>query len=175
MVFYGEEIGMGENLKLDGRMAVRAPMQWTSYDSGGFSNAERDELVRPILAEGDYGFEYVSVSKQRGDADSLVRWMATLMRVRRECGEIGAGEWSLVETGNDAIFAVRYDSPASSLMILNNLSPDRHTISLGLTERELMTTTDLFTDRNYGALAEKGGRMRMDGYGFRWVRLSGTY
>ena len=175
MIFYGEEIGMGENLDLDRRMAVRAPMQWTSFGNGGFSTAEEKDLVRPILSEGDYGYQEVSVSKERGDRDSLLNWLASLIRVRKEAGEIGTGEWSLVETGNDAIFAIRFDADGSSILVVNNLSSDRHSITLDIADDEVATATDLLTDRRYDSLADSGARMRINGYGFRWMRLHGVY
>lgn len=175
MLFYGEEIGMGENLDIDGRLAVRGPMQWTSFGSGGFSTAEDSDLVRPVRAGGEYGYESVSVSAERSDPESLLNWLAALIRVRKESGEIGTGEWSLVGTGNDAIFGIRYDVDGSSIVIVNNLSPERHTIDLGLPEEELPTATDLFADRRYDPLAESDARMRINGYGFRWVRLGGIY
>ena len=97
--FYGEEIGMSEQLALKGRLSVRAPMQWASYDNGGFSTAAPDQLVRPILAGADYGYERVSVGAERADPDSLLNWMALLTRTRRECGEIGTGRWETINTG----------------------------------------------------------------------------
>ncbi|HYH13444.1 MAG TPA: alpha-amylase family protein [Thermomicrobiales bacterium] len=175
MLFYGEEIGMGENLDLEGRTAVRAPMQWTSFGTGGFSTADETDLVRPILSEGEFGYREVSVSRERSDRDSLLNWLAALIRVRKESGEVGSAEWSLVGTGNDAIFAIRFDADDSTVMVVNNLSPDRHTITLDLSEEELTTATDLLTDRRYDPLRETGGRMRINGYGFRWIRYGGIY
>ena len=66
MIFYGEEIGMGENLDVPGRLSVRTPMQWTPYGSGGFSTAAADALVRP-MTEGDFDVKHVSVARQRSD------------------------------------------------------------------------------------------------------------
>jgi maltose alpha-D-glucosyltransferase / alpha-amylase len=175
MVFYGEEIGMGEQPELKGRMAVRAPMQWTPYDDGGFSSAPVKNLVRPIVADGDYGFEQVSVGTQRSDKDSLLNWMSLLIRTRQECGEIGSGKWQAIDTGQDAILGLRYDVDDSSILILNNLSGTRHTISLDLTERERSTATDLFGDRAYDPIDPENAKMRMEGYGYRWMRIGGVY
>ena len=175
MIYYGEEIGMGEQMKLEGRMAVRAPMQWASSDGGGFSAADEKDLVRPILAEGEYGYPDVSVSAERRDPDSLLNFMATLIRVRKECGEIGDGTWSLVETGNDAIFAIRHQGDDSAVIVVNNLSPERHAVDLDIPEEDAPEVTDLLTDRAYPPLAEKDGRMRIHGYGFRWMRVGGIY
>jgi maltose alpha-D-glucosyltransferase / alpha-amylase len=84
-------------------------MLWTPYDNVGVSTAPLDHYVRPIVAEGDYGFERVSVATQRQNPDSLLNWLVSLIRTRRECPEIGAGRCRVIDTGNDAILALRYD------------------------------------------------------------------
>jgi maltose alpha-D-glucosyltransferase / alpha-amylase len=133
--------------------------------------------VRPILAEGEYGFERVSVAAQRNDPNSLLNWLAALIRTRRECPEIGAGRCRVIDTGNDAVLAIRYEDPdhESAIIVLNNLSPDRQSIRLDLTEREIATTTDLLADRRSDPLDPKTQRLRLNGFGFRWLRLGGVY
>ncbi len=175
VIFYGEELGMGEQLALQGRLSMRAPMQWTPYANGGFSPAPPKDFVRPMLADGDYGFERISVAAQRSDPDSLLNWMTSLIRTRRECGEIGSGKWQVMPTGNDAILALRYDVEDSTIVILNNLSRQRHTITLDLTGEEIATATDLLRDRRYKPINPKHRQMRMDGFGYRWLRLGGVY
>jgi maltose alpha-D-glucosyltransferase/alpha-amylase len=175
MIFYGEELGMGEQMALEGRMAVRAPMQWTPYGAGGFSSAPAEELVRPILAEGDYGYPCVSVGAQRSDSESLLNWLASLIRVRKECGEIGSGDWKLVDSRSDSVFGIRYDVDDSTIVAVTNLSGERQSIMLDLGEADLDTATDLLCDHRYEPLAARNGKMRLDGYGFRWMRLGGVY
>ena len=166
---------MGEQMTLPGRLSVRAPMQWTAYDNGGFSSAPVEHFVRPICRGGDYGYERINVATQRADAGSLLNWIAGLIRTRRECGEIGAGRCEIIQTGNDAILGLRYDGDDSAIIVLNNLSPGRHTVALDLTAREIATATDLFGDRQYQPLDPGSQRMRIDGFGFRWMRLGGVY
>lgn len=175
MVFYGEEIGMGEQLQLEGRMAVRAPMQWSAGKNAGFSTADPDDLVRPLLDEGEFGYEHVNVSAQRGDADSLLNWMASLIRTRKECGEIGAGTWTALDSGNDAVFGIRYDTDDASIVVLNNLSGEAQTITVELGDDVPTSVTDLFGDRIYTPITNAKPRMRLDAYGYRWIRLDGIY
>jgi maltose alpha-D-glucosyltransferase/alpha-amylase len=175
MLFYGEEIGMGENLDLPGRLSVRTPMQWTPHDNGGFSTAPPEDLVRPILSGGEFGYERVSVGALRSDRESLLNWMASLIRVRRECSEIGSGRCSVLEIGNEAVLGLLCDDDESAIVTLNNLSPERQSVTLDLSEREAATATELFCDRPYPPLDPKRQRLRIDGYGYRWLRLGGMY
>jgi maltose alpha-D-glucosyltransferase/alpha-amylase len=175
MIYYGDEIGMGENLSLPERLSVRTPMQWTSGPNGGFSTADRKDLVRPMVPGGDYGFETVSVSRQRGDHGSLLNWVASLTRTRRECAEIGTGTWSTVDVGNDAVLCMRYDTASRSTIILNNLSPGQRKVTLDLSDDECMTATDLFRDRLYDPITPDNQSFMISGNGYRWIRLMGVY
>jgi maltose alpha-D-glucosyltransferase / alpha-amylase len=82
-----------------------------------------------------------------------------------------------MDTGNDAVLAIRYEDPdhESAIVVLNNLSPNRQSIRLDLTEREIATTTELLADRRYDPLDPKTQRLRLSGFGFRWLRLGGVY
>ena len=173
MIFYGEEIGMGENLALAGRMAVRGPMQWTSYGSGGFSEAPPRKYVRPMLAEGEFGFQKVSVSHERGERDSLLNWMAGLIRTRRECGEIGANECASFETGCDAVLGLKYEAPGSTVIIVNNLSGEPRTAVLPVSPETRDSATELFADGPYAKLT--AAKTELNPYGFRWFRVGGVY
>src|SRR5690606_38727927 len=83
VLIYGDEIGMGDDLSLEGRDPVRTPMQWSGAPNGGFSNAAPEELVRPSIAEGEYGYPRVNVQDQERDPGSLLAWMERMVRVRR--------------------------------------------------------------------------------------------
>ncbi len=172
MIFYGEEIGMGENLELPGRMAVRAPMQWTPYGSGGFSEADPKQHVRPLLAEGPYGFANISVGQQRGEKDSLLNWMAALCRTRRECGHIGSSKWEAFDTGNDCVLGLRYEDDDCSVIIVNNLADSKQKTALPVPKDAYESTTELFADSHY-----KGWKpsFELQPYGFRWLRVGGVY
>ena len=175
MIYYGEEIGMGENLALPERLSVRTPMQWTPYKTGGFSTASPDDLVRPVVSGGDYGYETVNVSSQRGDDGSLLNWVAGLIRTRRECPQIGTGKWCTVDTGNDAVLGLRHDTPECAVVVLNNLAPTRRTVTIDLDETTFMTATDLFGDRRYNPISLDEPRFTINGNGYRWLRLDGVY
>jgi maltose alpha-D-glucosyltransferase/alpha-amylase len=175
LIFYGEEIGMGEDLALPERMAVRTPMQWSAYDHGGFSCAPPRRFVRPLISKGEYSYERVNVGMQRAKPDSLLNWLAALLRTRRECGEIGVGKSKVLRTGDDAVLGLRFDVPDSTIVVYNNLSRQRRTIDIDIGADEVRTATDLFNDRQYEPLDPRHPRMKIDGLGYRWLRLRGIY
>lgn len=92
---YGEEIGMGEDLTLPGRYAIRTPMQWSDGPNAGFSSAPKPRLVRPVITGGAYGYETVNVDAERNDSSSLLAWFERMLRALRECPESGDGPWTL--------------------------------------------------------------------------------
>src|SRR5436190_20363861 len=91
VIRYGEEIGMGDDLSLPERDAIRTPMQWSAGENGGFSTAPRRALVRPPIDTGPFGYEQVNVFDQQRDANSLLSWMERAVRTLRECPEFGNG------------------------------------------------------------------------------------
>jgi trehalose synthase len=120
VLFYGEEIGMAENLAIEGRYSVRAPMQWSADPQAGFTTA--DEAVRPVVEDGRFGYREVNVTRQRRDTESLLNWMERLIRRRRECPELGWGEWASLDPGDAAVFAQRSDWEGSTIVAVHNLA-----------------------------------------------------
>jgi trehalose synthase len=179
VLFYGEEIGMGENLDIEGRLSVRTPMQWTDGRNAGFSEAIPSRLHRPI-PDGRYGPLAVNVADQERDPDSLLNFMVGLARRRRETPEFGWGAWSLVPTGDDAVLAHRCDWDGRAVLAVHNLSAEPCELELQLggsapdATAEATSVLDLL-DRDGSRQPLEDGRlgMKLEGYGYRWLRLSG--
>ncbi len=104
VLFHGEEIGMGENLAIDGRLAVRTPMQWTDQRNGGFSNVAPSRLRRPVT-EGGFGPEHVNVASQRSDPDSLLAFIRRLVQRYRESPELGWADFSVLDQPHRPVLA----------------------------------------------------------------------
>jgi trehalose synthase len=172
VLFYGEEIGMGENLDIPGRLAVRTPMQWNDEENGGFSKARRSRLRRPVV-EGRFGPLGVNVATQRRDPGSLLSWMERLIRRRRETPEIGWGSWKVLRTNVPGVFAHRCDWEGRAIVAAHNLGDQPCVVRVRLGDVvEGARLDDLLDER--GALTEIEGEsleLKMDGYGFRWFRL----
>jgi maltose alpha-D-glucosyltransferase/alpha-amylase len=165
VLFYGEEIGMAENLAIDGRYAVRSPMQWSAERHGGFTTA--DAPGRPALADGPFGFREVNVAAQRRAPHSQLNWMERLIRRRRECPELGWGDWTLLAQDDPAVFAHRADWGESTIVAVHNLAAHA-------TEAELALDADGVLVDLFGAeeLALDGGlRLPLQPHDHRWFRL----
>lgn len=170
VLYYGEEIGMSENLAVDGRLAVRTPMQWTPGRNGGFSDGASRELVRPMVSRGKYSFKDRNVATQRADRNSLLNWMASLIRTRKECPEIGWGERTIVTADAPGIFALRYDYDGGFVLLLHNLSPDPVDCQLTLPAKDVERLLDMFSDIQYEPMASANPKIHLEGYGYRWLR-----
>jgi len=175
MIFYGEEIGMGECLALPERLAVRTPMQWSPAENAGFSAARRADLVRPIVDAGPFSYEKVNVRNQRGNPNSLLNWLAALIRARRECRAIGTGRWRVLRGLPESVLGLRYDEDGESVVTLTNLGPRPVNVMLELEGFDVEAATEIFGDRQYAPLKGEKSRFRLNGYGARWLRVGGSY
>jgi trehalose synthase len=170
VLFYGEEIGMGENLAIEGRMSVRSPMQWSAERHGGFSEApEGAKLCRPVT-EGDFGPEAVNVAAQRRDPGSLLNWMERLIRRRRECPELGWGAMTVLETGEASVFAHRCDWDGTAVLAVHQLDDRPVTVRLALGEAE-EALVDLFGPDELRAGEDGTAEVALGRYGSRWFRV----
>ena len=172
VLFYGEEIGMGENLDIDGRLAVRTPMQWTSDEgTAGFSTEPPSRIRRP-LPGGRFGPLAVNVADQARDPDSLLNWMQRVIRRRRETPEIGWGEWKVLDAGNDAVLAHRCDWEGRCFVAVHNLGDEPCQVELRLEgEGELAVIDLLDSDGTPTPLDDGRLPMTIEAYGYRWMSL----
>ena len=172
VLFYGEEIGMAENLEIKGRMSVRSPMQWSSEANAGFSTATQKKLRRPVVSGDDYGPSAVNVADQRREGDSLLNWMERLIRTRKECPEIGWGTSQLLDAGASSLFALRFDWSDRTTVVLHNLAGKRQQARLGFDRCEDWEHLhDLLGDRDPEVLQDKRLELDLDPYGYRWLRV----
>ena len=164
---YGEEIGMGENLRLKDRNAIRTPMQWSSEPNAGFSSAE--QVVRPIIDTGPYGYREVNVEAQTRDAGSLLRWLTELIRTRKRCPEIGAGRWRIVPSRRRQVLALAYDDVRTGTVVCaHNLDDRPYEIRLDLgTDGRLASLLD---DTELRPSSDGTYRVRLEPLGYCWFR-----
>jgi maltose alpha-D-glucosyltransferase / alpha-amylase len=169
VLLYGEEIGMGEDLGAPGRASVRTAMQWSDGPGAGFSSAER--IYPPLVADGPFGYRRVNVAAQRRDPDSLLRRISSFIRARKECPELGFGEWRVLETDQPCALAHRADWAGGTVVVLHNLAGSGCRLKLDLGGAPV---EQLLADRREPPLPDPGSHIPLEPYGWRWLRLHGA-
>jgi trehalose synthase len=171
VLFYGEEIGMGENLDVPGRMAVRTPMQWSAAEHGGFSTASADRLPAPVV-EGGYGPEFVNVEAQRRDPDSLLSFVRLLVQRYRECPELGWGEFAVLDQPHAQVLAHTVTWDQACLVAVHNLADTAVPVPLALPDLpEGTRLADLLVDGSHEVGEDGAFEVPLEAYGMRWLRV----
>jgi maltose alpha-D-glucosyltransferase/alpha-amylase len=172
VLFYGEEIGMGENLAIEGRMSVRTPMQWSDAPNAGFSDAKPSRLRRPIT-EGRFGPMAVNVDDQERDPSSLLNWMERTIRRRRTMPALGWGNPKALRTGERSVFAHRVDWEGSTMLLVHSFSsePQSVRIEIGPTDDESHVVDVLDEGRSITEVDEGCLELKLEAYGYRWFSL----
>lgn len=174
VLYYGEEIGMGENPTITGsRAAVRSPMQWSATDDGGFSRAAADDLVAGIVP-GGFGPPHVNVAQQRHDPDSMLRFVQNLVRHYRASPEIGWGEFGILEQPHSCVLVHSVTSELGMLVAAHNFAPDGRAFRLRIegADAEGWSVVNLLDDAaGIETLDGDGFEVSLDGYGYRWWRV----
>ena len=173
VIRYGDEIGMGDDLKLPERNCARTPMQWSTEANAGFTKSDKPSV--PVISDGPYGFPHTNVAAQRRDPSSLLNWMERIIRMRKEIPEIGWGDFSFISTGTPNVLAMRYEWRNNSVLCVHNLSAEPREVRLKLAagdEAECALVNLLSDDHSH---PEKGGihRVLLEAYGYRWYRVCG--
>jgi maltose alpha-D-glucosyltransferase / alpha-amylase len=172
VIRYGDEIGMGDNLRLPERQCTRTPMQWSTERQGGFTSSDRP--IMPVITEGPYGYPHVSVAEQRRDPNSLLNWMERLIRMRKELPEIGWGDFSILRTSAAEVLAIRYDWRNNSVVVVHNLSAVPCEVRFNPNGDEGEGKHWLINVLgNEHSQAQDSGKhyILLEPYGYRWYRL----
>lgn len=163
---------MGENLDIEGRMAVRSPMQWSPERNGGFTTATPSRLRRPVV-EGPFSPEHVNVADQRDDPDSLLNFVTLLIRRYRESPELGWADFTILDQPHRSVLAHDSQWNDRRMLAVHNLSPERCTVPLQLTDCEPgCRLVDLLQEGATELDPDGRAEVAMDGYGYRWLRVA---
>ena len=168
VIRYGDEIGMGDNLELEERDAVRTPMQWSDDYQAGFSTAKK--LVHPVIDEGVYSYHHTNVETHRRDPGSLLNWTTAMIRLRKECPEIGLGSWEIIETGFKEILGIKYQWEEKILFTWHNFKDKPEELVLSAKDAGSDRLVDLIS--NIESIADERGRhtILLPSFGYRWFR-----
>jgi len=173
VIRYGDEIGMGDNLRLPERVGARTPMQWSTEPHGGFTKSDRP-LV-PVIEEGPYGYRHVNAAVQRREPNSLLNWMERIIRMRKEVPEIGWGDFAVLPAGDPGVLALRYDWRNNSVVFVHNLNatPCETRFAVGLADGSEKLLVNLLGEEHSHARDDGKHHLVLEPYGYRWYRVGG--
>ncbi len=172
IVYYGDEIGMGDNFYLGDRNGVRTPMQWSLDRNAGFSRADPQRLYLPPIMDPRYGYQAVNVEAQARNPSSLLNWMRRLIAVRRSYPVFGRGELKLLKPGNRKIFAYLRIHQQQFILCVANLSHLPQPVELDLAEYKGRVPLELTSRTSFPPIGEWTYLLTLPRYGFYWFELS---
>jgi maltose alpha-D-glucosyltransferase / alpha-amylase len=166
---YGEEIGMGDDLSLPGRNAIRTPMQWSANPHGGFTTS--DTPLRPVVEDKEFGYRTVNVAEQRIDPTSLLSWFQRMILTMRECPEIGIGSCTALDQDlPPGVLVHTARARTGEIAFVHNLAREPAEIDISALTGPGHEPYEIFADQPYPPIGELN-RITVDGYGYRWIRL----
>jgi maltose alpha-D-glucosyltransferase/alpha-amylase len=172
VIRYGDEIGMGEDLSLPERNAIRTPMQWSNSTHAGFSTARRKrDLRRPVISGGEFGYQSVNVEDQQRDPGSLLVWFQRALLILRECPELGVGTASYIDTGSRSVLAMLRDATSGTMLAVTNLANEKVTVDLGPQDVQDGDPVEVFADHDYPPVGADLNGIDLGPFGYRWFRL----
>ena len=175
VIYYGDELGMGDNIHLGDRDGVRTPMQWSVDRNGGFSRADPAALVLPPIMDPIYGFPAVNVESQARDQHSLLNWMRTMLAVRRQHRAFGRGTQRFLYPGNRRILAYLREHADEAgeevLLCVSNLSRTAQAVELDLSAFGGRTPVDIVGGNAFPAIGQLSYLLTLPAYAFYWFSL----
>jgi maltose alpha-D-glucosyltransferase/alpha-amylase len=170
ILYYGDEIGMGDNIWLPDRNGVRTPMQWDNGLNAGFTgrrDVPAERLYAPIIDDETYGYRRVNVADQLADPNSLLHLIRRMIAVRRQHRAFGWGDFAWAECGTEAVAAYQRAYQDERLLILNNLSNAPQTIKLSTSSEP----TDILTGEHVSARGDGQPMLTLQPYQYRWLKI----
>ena len=171
IIYYGDEIGMGDNVNLGDRNGVRTPMQWSGGWNGGFSAADPETLYAPLLLNPVYGYQAINVASQRRTPHSLLSWMKQMIAVRRSSRVFGNGSIEFLYPANHRILAYVRSFENETVMVVNNLSSAAQAVELDLRRFKGNILIEMFGKNIFPRVGELPYLLTLGPYQFYWFRL----
>jgi maltose alpha-D-glucosyltransferase/alpha-amylase len=172
IIYYGDEIGMGDNIYLGDRNGVRTPMQWSPDRNAGFSRADPQRLYLPPIMDPIYGFEAVNVEAQSREPNSLLNWMRRLLAVRKTSQAFGRGKLSFLRAGNRKVLAYVRELGEEVILCVANLGRTAQPVELDLKRFKGRVPVELMGRTVFPPIGELPYLLTLPGCGFYWFRLA---
>ena len=172
IVYYGDELGMGDNVFLGDRDAVRTPMQWTPDRNAGFSRTDSARLYLPPIMDPVYGYESVNVEAQSRSPGSLLNWMKRIISVRRAHKAFGRGSLEFLHPGNRKVLAYLREYEDESILCVANLSRSAQPVELDLSRFRGRVPVEMMGGSSFPPLGDLPYMLTLPGHSFYWFRLA---
>ena len=171
ILYYGDEIGMGDNIYLGDRDGVRTPMQWTSDRNGGFSSADFAKLYLPPLMDPVYGYQAVNVEAQQRSETSLLHWTRQMIGIRKQWPVFGLGAFEALEAANPAVFAFLRTEADHVVLCVNNLSRFAQPVELDLSRFNGLTPVEMVGHVHFPKIGQLPYLLTLGPHAFYWFSL----
>ncbi len=171
ILYYGDELGMGDNIYLGDRNGVRTPMQWNGDRNAGFSRADAAQLYSPVISDPVYGYQAINVESQLRDSSSLLNWMKRMLRLRKRYPVFGRGEIEFLHPTNTKVLAYIRRDANQTVLCINNLSRYAQPCELDLRLYDGYTPVEMFGDNAFPKIGELPYFITLGPHGFYWFRL----
>ena len=171
IIYYGDEIGMGDNIHLGDRNGVRTPMQWNTGWNAGFSSADPEQLYLPLLSNPLYGYQRINVDAQKRTPHSLLSWMKQIIGVRKSTQAFGRGTLEFLSSPNHRILAYVREWGKDKILIVNNLSSSAQAAELDLLRFKGAIPIEMFGGNPFPRVGDLPYLLTLGPYQFFWFRL----
>jgi maltose alpha-D-glucosyltransferase / alpha-amylase len=171
IIYYGDEIGMGDNIYLGDRNGVRTPMQWTADRNAGFSRVNPARLYSPVIMDPVYSYEAVNVEAQEGDSSSLLHWMRNMIELRKLFKVFGRGTLEFLEPANRKVLAYMRCNGEDQILCLANLSRFAQPVELDLSSMAGITPIEMLGYTEFPQIDTQPYRLSLAPYSFLWFEL----
>jgi maltose alpha-D-glucosyltransferase / alpha-amylase len=171
ILYYGDEIGMGDNVYLGDRNSVRTPMQWNGGVNAGFSTADPERLWLPLISNALYGYQAVNVESQQRNPTSLLHWTRRLIEVRRTTHVFGRGSIEFLKPDNHRVLAFTRTLGRETVLAVNNLAGTAQVVELDLSRLAGAIPIEMFGGSIFPRIRSEPYTMMMGPYNFYWFRL----
>ena len=171
VLYYGDEIGMGDNIYLGDRDGVRTPMQWTRDRNAGFSTADEGQLYLPVIADPVYGYQAVNVEAQTKQPTSLLNTMKRLIAVRKRSRAFGRGTIEFLHPVNPSVLAFIREHGEETVLVVANLSGRSQPVSLDLARYRGAVPMELLGETRFPPVGDTPYFLSLGPHGFYWFRL----
>jgi maltose alpha-D-glucosyltransferase/alpha-amylase len=171
IIYYGDEIGMGDNIYLGDRNGVRTPMQWTPDRNGGFSRTDPAQLYLPCIMDPVYGFSAVNVEAQTRSLSSLLNWMKRIIGVRKSTKVFGRGTLTFIRPSNRAVLAYVRQLDDEAILCVANLSRSAQAVELDMSQWKGRVPQEMLGRTRFPRIGELPYLVTLPPYGFFWFQL----